>query len=130
MEEETDDFDKTLVWSTEEENARSLRSTGEIGTFYLVLAAFFLFVFVFFILYFANRGKKLNAIDMMRDPNNVFEDADEVEGDADADAEQEQDKDPNKEEIPLIDIPEEEPQAPETQAPVVDNMLPKPVEVK
>ena len=128
--EEEDDFDKTLVWSTEEENARANRGGSEIGTFYLVLAAFFLFVFVFFILYFANRGKKLNAIDMMRDPNNVFEDADEVEGELEGEGEQEEDKDPNKEEIPLIDIPEEEPQAPETQAPVVDNMLPKPVEVK
>ena len=103
MEEETDDFDKTLIWSTEEENARSLRSTGEVGTFYLVLAAFFLFVFVFFVLYFANRGKKLNALDMMRDPNNVFEDVEEL--DLEDEAEQ---QNTNHEEIPLIDIPEEE----------------------
>ena len=126
--EETDDFDKTLVWSTEEENARSLRTTGEIGTFYLVLAAFFLFVFVFFVLYFANRGKKLNAIDMMRDPNNVFDDPEELDIE-DGDDEGEK-QDTNHEEIPMIDIPEEEPLAPETQAPVIDNMLPKPVEVK
>ena len=128
MEEETDDFDKTLIWSTEEENARSLRNSGEIGTFYLVLAAFFLFVFVFFVLYFANRGKKLNAIDMMRDPNNVFDDPEELDIE-DGDGEGEK-QDTNHEEIPMIDIPEEEPLAPETQAPVIDNMLPKPVEVK
>ena len=124
MEEETDDFDKTLIWSTEEENARASRGGSEIGTFYLVLAAFFLFVFVFFVLYFANRGKKLNALDMMRDPNNVFEDVEEL--DLDDEAEQ---QNPNHEEIPLIDIPEEE-NAPTTQAPVAENMLPQPVEVK
>ena len=124
MEEETDDFDKTLIWSTEEENARASRGTAEIGTFYLVLAAFFLFVFVFFVLYFANRGKKLNALDMMRDPNNVFEDVEEL----DLEDEGEQ-QNTNHEEIPLIDIPEEE-TAPTTQAPVAENMLPQPVEVK
>ena len=124
MEEETDDFDKTLIWSTEEENARAGRGGSEIGTFYLVLAAFFLFVFVFFVLYFANRGKKLNALDMMRDPNNVFEDVEEL--DLEDEAEQ---QNTNHEEIPMIDIPEEE-TAPATQAPVAENMLPQPVEVK
>ena len=128
MEEEIDDFDKTLVWSTEEENARTARSSGEIGTFYLVLAAFFLFVFVFFILYFSNRRKNANALDMMRDPNNVFGDQEIEEENEDEDGNNEN-EDANNEEIPLIDIPEEE-SAPQTQAPVADNMLPKPVEVK
>lgn len=119
MEDETDDFDKTLIWSIEEENARALRSSSEIGTFYLVLAAFFLFVFVFFILYFANRGKKINALDMMRDPENVF----------DQDLEDNEQDNEDENEVPLIDIPEENSQ-PDTQAPVAENMLPKPVEVK
>ena len=126
MEEETDDFDKTLIWSTEEENARTTRNSGEVGTFYLVLAAFFLFVFVFFVLYFANRGKKLNALDMMRDPNNVFEDVEELDLEDEA---ANDGQNTNHEEIPLIDIPEEE-TAPTTQAPVAENMLPQPVEVK
>jgi hypothetical protein len=118
--EETDDFDKTLIWSTEEETARAARTGSEVGTFYLVLAAFFLFVGVFFVLYFANRRKKINAIDMMRDPNNVFEDVEDPDDNEEA-------QDADQEDIPMIDIPEEA-QTLDTQAPVTDSMLP--VEVK
>ncbi len=111
MEEENDDFDKTLIWSTEEENARALRSTSEIGSFYLVLGAFAIFVIVFFILFFANRGKKMNALEMMRDPNNVFDDVDEDEQ-----------EEVEVEEVPLIDIPDEV--NVEDVEPITDNMLP------
>ncbi len=111
MEEENDDFDKTLIWSTEEENARALRSTSEIGSFYLVLGAFAIFVIVFFILFFANRGKKMNALEMMRDPNNVFDDVDEDEQ-----------EEVEAEEVPLIDIPDDV--NVEEVEPITDNMLP------
>ena len=108
MEEETDDFDKTLIWSTEEENARALRGTSEVGSFYLVLGAFAIFVVVFFILFFANRGKKLNALEMMKDPNNVFDiDEEEIEEES---------------EVPLIDIPDEEKIL--VSEPIVENVLP------
>lgn len=111
MEEETDDFDKTLIWSTEEENARALRSTSEVGSFYLVLGAFAIFVVVFFILYFGNRGKKLTALEMMKDPNNVFEDIGEDEqGEGEV------------EEVPLIDIPDEG--KVDESEPIVENLLP------
>ena len=111
MEEETDDFDKTLIWSTEEENARALRSTSEVGSFYLVLGAFAIFVVVFFILYFSNRRKKLTALEMMKDPNNVFEDIDEDEQ-----------EEVEAEDVPLIEIPDEG--KVEEVEPPTENLLP------
>ena len=70
--EEVDDFDKTLIWAVEEEKLRSSRGQG-VGTFYLVIISLFIFVTCFLILYYSNRGKKLSALDMLKDPNNVFD---------------------------------------------------------
>ena len=70
--EEVDDFDKTLVWAIEEENLRTTRGQG-VGTFYLVIVSLFLFVSVFLILYYSNRGKKRSALDMLKDSDNVFD---------------------------------------------------------
>lgn len=78
--EEVDDFDKTLTWALEEENVRTSRGQG-IGTFYLVIASIVLFVIVFLVLYFYNRGSKVSALDMMRDPNNIYDDVSETEND-------------------------------------------------
>jgi len=86
-----DDFDKTLIWAVEEENLRANRGQG-VGTFYLVIVAMFLFVICFLILYFSNRGKKMNALDMMKDPNNVFDGYSESE---------------YEDEVPLIELSEE-----------------------
>ena len=70
--EEVDDFDKTLVWAVEEEKLRSVRGQG-IGTFYLVIVSIFLFVTVFLVLYYSNRGKKRTTLDMLKDSDNVFD---------------------------------------------------------
>lgn len=92
--EEVDDFDKTLVWAVEEENLRSTRGQG-IGSFYLVIVSIFLFVSVFLILYYSNRGKKRTTLDMLRDTDNVF---DHFSTEYEEEEEQE---------VPLIELSEE-----------------------
>ena len=103
--EEVDDFDKTLVWAIEEENLRATRGQG-IGTFYLVIVSLFIFVICFLVLYYSNRGKKLNTLDMLRDPNNVFDHfSTEYE-----------------DEVPLIELSEEEEQE-ASEEPDIENMV-------
>ena len=104
--EEVDDFDKTLVWAIEEENLRATRGQG-IGTFYLVIISIFIFVTCFLILYYSNRGRKLNTLDMLKDPNNVFDHfSTEYE----------------EEEVPLIELSEEE-QEQVSEEPEIENIV-------
>jgi len=103
--EEVDDFDKTLVWAVEEEKLRSTRGQG-IGTFYLVIVSIFLFVTVFLVLYYSNRGKKRSTLDMLRDSDNVF---DHFSTEYD-----------EEEEVPLIELSEE---GQVSEEPDVENMV-------
>jgi hypothetical protein len=122
MEEEIDDFDKTLVWMTEEENLRSVRKEG-FPSFYLIIAALFIFVVCFFILYFSNRRKKIGALDMMKDPDNVFEEFTDDDGQNDQNGD-------NEDDVPLIDLSNED-EKPLTEEPILtDNIVePKAQEV-
>lgn len=88
-----DDFEKTLIWVEEEEKLRITRGQG-VGTFYLVVLSIILFVITFLILYFSNRNKKMNALEMMKDPNNVYDNDDVSESEY-------------EEEVPLIDLSDE-----------------------
>lgn len=92
--EETDDFDQTLIWAIEEENIRTTRGQN-IGTFYLVVTSVIIFVICFLVLYFSNRKKKTSALDMMKDPDNEFDEFDDEIEETD-------------EEIPLIDMSNDE----------------------
>tara|TARA_R110001599_G_scaffold345083_2_gene569157 strand:+ start:1742 stop:2107 length:366 start_codon:yes stop_codon:yes gene_type:complete len=108
---EEEDFDKTLLWAVEEEKLRTTRGQG-IGTFYLVIASLFIVATCFLFLYFSNRGTKKtkNAIDLMRDPDNMFDNFSETyEDDVEGDEEEE--------EVPLIELSEEEvfPEEPEIE---------------
>jgi hypothetical protein len=72
MEEELDEYDETLVWALEEEKIRTTRGQG-VSSFYLVVIGIIILFIVFLFLYFSNRGKKLTALDMINDPDNVFD---------------------------------------------------------
>lgn len=89
--EEVDNFDKTLIWAIEEEKLRATRGQS-VGTFYLVVASVIIFVICFLILFYSNRRKKTSALEMMKDPDNEFDEFDETE----------------TEEVPLIDMSNEE----------------------
>ena len=103
---EEEDFDKTLLWAVEEEKLRTTRGQG-IGTFYLVIASLFIVATCFLFLYFSNRGTKKtkNAIDLMRDPDNMFDNFSETYEEVE------------EEEVPLIELSEEEvfPEEPEIE---------------
>ena len=117
MEDEIDEFDKTLIWSVEEEKLNAKRvSEMRIPSFYLIIAALFIFVTCFFILYYSNRRKKLGALDMMKDPDNVFEEFTEDGQD--------------NEEVPLIELSEDEAEKPIEEPALSENMVePKAQEV-
>ena len=103
---EEEDFDKTLLWAVEEEKLRTTRGQG-IGTFYLVVVSLFIVATCFLFLYFSNRGTKKtkSAIDLMRDPDNMFDNFSETY------------EDEVEEEVPLIELSEEEvfPEEPEIE---------------
>ena len=104
-----DDFEKTLIWAAEEEKLRATRGQG-VGSFYLVVTAIIIFVIIFLTLYFYNRGSKMNALEMMQDPDNVFDGYSETYEE--------------EEEVPLIEMSEEvedvesEPELPKLVPPV------------
>ena len=89
--EETDDFEKTLIWAVEEEKLRATRGQS-IGTFYLVILSTIIFVICFLVLFYSNRRKKRSALEMMKDSENEFDEFDEEE----------------TEDVALIDMSEEE----------------------
>jgi len=77
VQEENEDYDKTLLWAMEEERLRSSRGQG-VGSFYLVVTALFVLIVVFLILYFqTDKNENFNALEMIRDPNNIYEDLSE-----------------------------------------------------
>jgi hypothetical protein len=85
----SDDYENTVLWAIEEEKKRLQRGNGYNLT-YLLILFIIIFLVVLFILYFANRKKKGNALDMIRDPRNLFEEFSQ-----------------DDEGIPLIDISED-----------------------
>jgi len=88
MEEEVDEYDKTLIWALEEEKTRINRGKG-IAPFYLIISSLVILLILCLILYFTNKEKKsIGALEMMKDPNNIFDDF--------------------SEEVELIDLSEEE----------------------
>src|SRR5438105_14653987 len=108
--EEVDEFDNTVLWSIQEEvRATKSREQGYISGFYLIIAAVLIFLICVFVLYFANRKRKMGALEMMQDPNNVFEEF----------TDQEENNDEKEDNVPLIEISEDEetiksPVAPDT----------------
>lgn len=69
-----EDFDKTLSWVTEEEKLRKERGQG-ISTFYLFIMSFMVIAFIVFMIYLINtNGKELEALEMMQDPDNFYDD--------------------------------------------------------
>lgn len=99
---EVDEFDNTVLWSIQEEaRCNKAKENGNgVSGFYLIIAAVLVFLICVFILYFANRKKKVGALEMMQDPNNVFEEF--------TDQEENNDDNDKNEEIPLIEISEDE----------------------
>ncbi len=74
VEQENEEYDKTLLWAIEEENLRNGRGQG-VSSFYLIIGALFVLVIVFLILYYSTeKEEKLDALEMIQDPNNIYED--------------------------------------------------------
>ena len=73
--EEVDDYDATINWAEQEENLRLTRTEG-VGSFYLVVGSIFVLIICFFALYYGNRGRidDTEALDMMNDPENIYDD--------------------------------------------------------
>jgi len=73
--EEVDDYEATLNWAQQEEKLRIERGQG-FGSFYLVIGSIFIFLFCLLIFYYANKGRKdeLSALDMITDPEHIFDD--------------------------------------------------------
>ena len=69
--EDENDYEKTLLWALEEEKLRTNRGKG-VSSFYLYLISLIIFIVFFLILYF-DKEKKINPIDMMKDPANIYD---------------------------------------------------------
>ena len=69
--EDENDYEKTLLWALEEEKLRTNRGKG-VSSFYLYLISLIIFIVFFLILYF-DKEKKINPIDMMKDPENIYD---------------------------------------------------------
>ena len=72
---EDDDFEKTLDWADKEEQIRLTRGNS-ISSFKLIAGCLIIFFIVFLILYYTKHEKKAvyNALNMMNDPNNFYDD--------------------------------------------------------
>ena len=74
--EETDNFDQTLAWASEEEKLRATRTEG-FNTFYLVIAAGLVALTVLLILIYGGSGKETinspEALNMIQDPDNIYD---------------------------------------------------------
>ena len=69
-----EDYETVVAWAEQEEKTRSIRGQG-VSSFYLILGSIFVFIVCFLILYYTNRGRKteLTTIDLMTDPENIYE---------------------------------------------------------
>ena len=68
------DFEKTLEWVEQEEELRKTRGQG-ISTGYLVISCVMVLGLMLFIYYLINRdNSNFEALDMMKDPENMYDD--------------------------------------------------------
>jgi hypothetical protein len=107
-----DDFDSVYQWSLQEEQKAMTRKNQGFGinTLYLIGISLLIFLIVFFVLYRANQNQKRNrnrktAIDLMNDPNNVFDEFSQnfTENNENNDSKSLKDS----QDFPVIDISEE-----------------------
>ncbi len=69
-----EEFEKTLAWAKTEEQLRANRGQG-IGSFYLIIMSILILGLIVFIVYLVNRtAGEFSALNMMKDPSNVFDD--------------------------------------------------------
>jgi hypothetical protein len=66
------DFGKLIEWAEQEEKARAKRGNG-YQTFYLVVAACIILVIIFLFIIFW-RDEEIAALNLMKDPDNIYED--------------------------------------------------------
>ena len=71
---EVEDYEATVNWAEQEEKTRLTRGQG-ISSFYLITGAIIVLVICFFVLYYANQGRldETGALNMMLDPDNIYE---------------------------------------------------------
>lgn len=69
---EIDEYDSTLAWAIEEEKKRINRGNG-YSTIYLIIISIIIFLSIFFILYISNKVNKPGALDLITDPENLFD---------------------------------------------------------
>lgn len=74
---EENDFNTTVAWAVEEEKIRQTRGQG-VGSFYLILVSVVILFLCFLFLYYngpkSDLKSDLFALDMMKDPTNIFDD--------------------------------------------------------
>jgi len=69
-----DKFEQTVIWAQQEENLRKTRGQG-ISSFYLFISSVMIISLLVFIIYLINKnGDDVSALEMMKDPENEYDD--------------------------------------------------------
>lgn len=69
-----DKFEQTVIWAQHEENLRKTRGQG-ISSFYLFISSVMIISLLVFIIYLINKnGDDVSALEMMKDPENEYDD--------------------------------------------------------
>ena len=149
---EEDEFNVVCDWALQEEQKSTIRKTQGFGisNTYIFILVVLIFLIVLFILYLANRRRGKTALEMIRDPNNVFDefsqnnddnntinnDTNDESGNEDEKADEKADekmegkiikgekklkKNKKEKEIPMIDLSDEV--LPVSEEPNIENMV-------